>query len=666
MSRIWNFPLSLHTQNSGTGGTGLDQFSGAPYNNLAREIIQNSLDARRNENEPVVVEFHSFCTTIENVPGIDSLADYALRMYNQYSRGSSVSKEDKTVAQNAIKAIQQKKVQWLRISDFMTTGLWGSSQLEDQNTAWFAFIHGTGRNQKRKKSGGSKGLGKNAIFVNSIIRSLFVSTYAHNKKNESEEIASIGIAKLLSITDQTDKSPVPDWTQGVGYCVDDTPVAKKYNSPTNDFLNIDSSFDREAEGYGTDIFLPFFTADEDWQYCLIYETLISFMPAIYNGDLTVKITSDGPFPDLIIDAYNLVNRINDLPLSSSWRKEAKGIYDVLNSNMTQTIVYKTNKPGFEMRLLLLQSNKDGLNTVYTYRFPTKMRIQKYNPPSSAGFTGVLYIEGDEICERLRAVEDATHSKWYVNKHKDSGYERDKINEAINAVEQFIFQECSRLGTEGTAEYVNLDIAGWNSEEEISTMSPEKQEEFGLPSSEVVFDSKVDSVKNSKRPRKRKSNRIDDKGNVESEIEDIGTIGEGDKTALPPEGHNEGKGGEYHAGGGEEKFDPEKGTQIVIARRRVATVKSQMPAINPKEGLFDLIITPEKTCNDAFIEIVKSGVEGESESVTILAASSSDFEPKIVNNKIHVERLEKHQTYKVSVKLDEARNYIWEVNIDAED
>ena len=64
MGKIWHFAPSLHTQD--TGGEDSDQFPNDPINNLAREIIQNSLDARK-DDAPAVVEFHLFTTDRKSV-----------------------------------------------------------------------------------------------------------------------------------------------------------------------------------------------------------------------------------------------------------------------------------------------------------------------------------------------------------------------------------------------------------------------------------------------------------------------------------------------------------------------------------------------------------------------------------------------------------------------
>ena len=49
----WRFPPTNGGRVDGFNDPGIAHFSGSPYSSLARETIQNSLDARDNHDEPV-------------------------------------------------------------------------------------------------------------------------------------------------------------------------------------------------------------------------------------------------------------------------------------------------------------------------------------------------------------------------------------------------------------------------------------------------------------------------------------------------------------------------------------------------------------------------------------------------------------------------------------
>lgn len=662
MTKIWNFPPSNHVQNQGSAGGGTDQFSGSPLNNLAREIIQNSLDARMGE-KPVVVEFHKFKTLAEDFPGIESLFQYVLALYNQYKNNPGSDSKDIAVIKNFIESLKNKEISWLRISDFNTTGLWGSSTPSNQSTPWFAFIKGAGKNQKSDKSGGSKGLGKNAIYANSILRTMLVSTLTKNPSTGNEERASIGISKMLSLTLFEEDSGNPDWTQGIGFCVENQAEAKKYNSPSFELMQLDPEFDREALGYGTDIYVPCFPNDNEWDDIMAIESILSFLPAIIDGDLRIVFTYDDTNVVREINSYTIAK---ELIGKSKNKKEAKAVYEVLTSNQTKKIPY-TAIPGFEMTLMLLQNNLEGLNCVYEYRLPTKMKIQSENKDANVQYTGVLLIQGSEICKRLRSIEDATHSRWSVFRYKDSGYTKKEIEEALHVLDTFLTNQCRMFGSSEGSETVFLEVKGWDTEEDPFDMSIGEQTEIGLPTEEITFNMKLDSVKNPKRkPFKKKGNIIDDSGSAETNLLDIGTPGEGDKDITHPDGLNKGKGGDLHPGQKEDKYNPEVGDNLVAARRRIATINARMPSICPEDGIFDLVFVSEKTGTDAHIEILKSGIDGENETVDIKSALYNSENLVIENNKLLMGRIEKGVEYRIHLKIGESTNYVWEVNVDAED
>lgn len=662
MNKTWRFPESGRVQNKGAGTVVTDEFNNYPLNNLSREIIQNSLDARAGDKK-VIVEFHQFSTPIDCFPEIQKFAEYAMGLYNEYNKNEKTPKE-KIFVNNIIMALKGKKVNWLRISDFNTSGLWGASTPADQETPWFAFIKSAGKNQKGEMSGGSKGLGKDAIFANSILKTMFVSTLTKNLETKEEEMASIGIARLLSLTLKDECPENPDWTQGIGFYIDDEEKAKKFLSPSKELFEMDPEFDRRSMGYGTDIYLPCFSGDsEKWDEIVIREAIISFLPAIMNNDLEVVISYDSTNVKQVINSANITPFIS----GKGWgKKEAKALYNVMKSPQTKVVKYE-EKEGFEMTLMLLQDQIDGLGEVYEYRLPTKMKIISEAKNSDVIYTGILLIEGKEICKRLRSIENATHSKWSQFRWKDSGYTKQEIEEALKRVDDFISEECAKFGSRDYSDAVYYDVEGWNAEEDSVDMSVGEHKEIGLPTNEVVFDMKSDTVKNPRRkPFKKKGNVINDKGNAETDIEDTGTPGEGEGETTHPIGHNNGTGGEIRPGEKPDIYDPTKGSKIVSARRTISALEARIPSVEPSEGIFDLVFNPNKTGTDVYIELLKAGIDGETEPTTIKSAILDGQELEIVNNKIHMDKIDKGKQYRIHLKLDENINYIWEVNIDAEE
>ena len=75
MSIDWNFPGNNFGTLSGIGEAGIETFKGSPCRSLAREICQNSLDARMDPGKPVRVEFSLSYISPGDIKQFDSLRD---------------------------------------------------------------------------------------------------------------------------------------------------------------------------------------------------------------------------------------------------------------------------------------------------------------------------------------------------------------------------------------------------------------------------------------------------------------------------------------------------------------------------------------------------------------------------------------------------------------
>ena len=69
----WHFPPTNGGIGAGFNDSGVAHFAGTPMISLAREVIQNSLDARDAPNEPVNVSFEVFKTQDKTEFGCDEL-----------------------------------------------------------------------------------------------------------------------------------------------------------------------------------------------------------------------------------------------------------------------------------------------------------------------------------------------------------------------------------------------------------------------------------------------------------------------------------------------------------------------------------------------------------------------------------------------------------------
>ena len=148
----WRFPRLDGGDEQGINNGGIATFKGSElYDNLAREICQNSLDAAI-KGKTAIVEFSSFSIESKDFPDVEGFRDI-LCCCKEYA---NQVKNDKTenFFNIAIDKINSKTISMLRISDFNTTGLVGSN--------WDDLVDISGNSGKGGEKLGSFGIGKNA------------------------------------------------------------------------------------------------------------------------------------------------------------------------------------------------------------------------------------------------------------------------------------------------------------------------------------------------------------------------------------------------------------------------------------------------------------------------------------------------------------------------
>ena len=161
----WRFPPTNGGQADGFNDPGIAHFNGLPLTSLARETIQNSLDARGALRTSVHVSFELVNLSPEDI-GRDELAK-AIMACRQAAGGDPAAERG---LDSATDIIGKKAITCLRVSDCNTTGLRG-----DQ---WRMLVKMKGLSLKPgvEGAGGSHGFGKYAPFAVSDLRTVFYWT----------------------------------------------------------------------------------------------------------------------------------------------------------------------------------------------------------------------------------------------------------------------------------------------------------------------------------------------------------------------------------------------------------------------------------------------------------------------------------------------------------
>ena len=359
LSPKWNFPSNNHSQIIGIADSGVEMFKGTPIKSLAREICQNSLDARLDNAHPARLEFETFTINPKTIPDSSNLED-------AFERSRDFWKiQDSTQARNffkrALKDMNANTIKCLRISDFNTSGLTGSR--DEYNSPWCNLTKSSGASNKSGSNGGSFGIGKFAPFACSSLRTVFYSTYDVDNISASQ-----GVARLTTF-----KNKKKETTQGIGFYGCDK------NSPMYNQYSLNPNYTRPEKCTGTDIFIAGFTGETGWEHQMVASILDGFLYAIYTGSLVVDV--DGITINKEISAARIRNVLRDkatgqytivfTPMISA----QNGIMDVFMSaesqNYEASIVSATCVSCPDLKV----SNNRISNLVFTANQPLRIDIQ---------------------------------------------------------------------------------------------------------------------------------------------------------------------------------------------------------------------------------------------------------------------------------------------------
>lgn len=264
----WLFPQNDLGQDSGLHDAGVETFKGNYYRYLARETIQNSLDARdpgKDTTHPVIVKFERLEIKRDRIPDIDGFCDTLARCRDYWA----TDRKAREFFDKAVHLAQADAITTLRVSDYNTTGVIGDDA--DRTKNWYSLIRCSGSSSKYGGEGGSYGIGKNAPFATSHLRAVLYSTYTSEDNHAFQ-----GVAKLV-----THELANGGKAQSVGY------LGGSQGESVRARNHIPRQFRRDEQG--TDIFILGFKEERTWQSELELSVLENFWPAISFGDLEVHI-----------------------------------------------------------------------------------------------------------------------------------------------------------------------------------------------------------------------------------------------------------------------------------------------------------------------------------------------------------------------------------------
>jgi len=380
----WIFAKNEGGREGGFHDAGVETFKGNFDRYLARELIQNSLDARLDPNKPVHVKFQ-----IEDLKPSDLPDAKGLKLtFERCAEYWSHQKKTRLFFENAAELVSAKTIPVLRVGDYNTTGVQGSD--EDREKNWYNLIKSAGSSSKTGSEGGSFGIGKNAPFAASKMRTVLYSTY-----NKDKEHVFQGVAMLVSheLSDGTKLQPT-------GY------LGGKGGSSIRDKDEIPESLLRSK--MGTDIIVVGFPKEKNWQNDLVYSVLENFWPAIDLGDLEVTVGAEQ------ITSKNL----GELLIRFSGQEDftANMYYKAFKES---SYAFQEKLPNLRDVSLYLSTGDSELPNKVAMVRGTGMVVFMKPFRSNVRFCGVFICGNETGNKLLREMEPPKHDTWDPD-HPDKG------------------------------------------------------------------------------------------------------------------------------------------------------------------------------------------------------------------------------------------------------
>ena len=411
----WYFPPANGGVSYGFNDASQQHFRDNPWEQTIREVIQNSLDAiDTSRNGPVKVYLSEIKIPASEI-GVTDLKNHissALDSVREEENSEGIS-----FYEHAIKVLKNNEINVLAITDRNTTGL--------VDKKWKALIYHEGITNKGDLSapGGSFGIGKNAPYLVSALKTVCYSTRYLKRGREEKFIARCNIS--------SHKNPKPphEELQHIGFGTKTQLEPNTRPLPTEG-SEIYKKFRLDESGSGIFI-MGFEPKVDDWIKIAKKSIAHNFFAAIHEKKLEIFINSDSI-------NYETLDAIFE---NSKKNEFARHYYHIIrDGKITESIDTEFGK--FTLQLSL---NKDLPNTIaYINRrgmFITDARTFKDNPFYSpigkgwASYAAVVTAADDSTDQKIRKMEPPNHKS--IQHERNVGPDSKLIKSQLKEVQRKI-------------------------------------------------------------------------------------------------------------------------------------------------------------------------------------------------------------------------------------
>ena len=631
----WRFNSNGGNKVNGLETADINTFLKDSMASLAREICQNSIDAKDQSNDnPVRLEFHTFEMESAKIPGYK-------RLVQEFDHCKEYWKDDfktHTKLNKMQQELMKLSVTCLRMSDFNTTGLSGISDFTDKRSHWISLLHGSGMSEKNGATGGAKGIGKYATFTNSLFRTVFYITHTDKGEKGYEGMSYL----CTGVIPESEKGEV---TEGLGYYGSDD-----VNNPILEDLTLDDGFHgRDNNEAGTDIYILGFNNSGNWKKEIISKILESFMVAIAFGKLIVTVD------DTVINKTTLKDIVYNPDFVSG---------NTLTKTIVSQYILLSGDPEVNIDHLDIELEGEVLGTVDLYskelkgeqakyatnkcvmiRYPyMKIKDTKQITNNSMSVSALCIINNDELNKRLKAIENPQHTDWEYNRITEPEI-KDAIKNVISQMNKKIadtvfdhIQSAAANSTDNTTASEYLPASGNDDEGDVSETA-------------VVPVTKVHITPHKNKVRTAEINTsVDDPDGNGVGMDLVDDDNKGDYDINHTGGSNGGKGAGTHTGDEEGKGNKDDSGHEGFVRESTRGTSYRFFCTNKSTGTYVLMFVSLDDVANGELELDKLDIAGGKESVQIdEAINNLTGEALTVLNKKTI-KLKSKQNEKIVVKI----------------
>lgn len=530
----WKFPPLGGGEGQGFEHAGMAHFQGDLLGGLAREVIQNSLDAQLDHSKPVDVTFE-----LKNIDIRRHLCGDELRRHLIACADAANGPKAEQFFENAVGLLDDESIPFLGISDSNTTGL-GDRQ-------WKALVKRSGDSPKASVAGGSFGIGKYAPFAVSPLHTVGYWTCSQVGNERVERFQ----AKAILMSHDWTENGVEEETQGAGYygvieaCRDLEPP------------RIPAVFRRRdhrgrAVG-GTTVWIAGFRTAGAWQSEIARSVIANYFYAIDHGRLDVLIDPvDSPEdPTTALHKRSLGKAFDHLLSGTTSDRDLEYAHTFWSLQHGKPPRFQEEIGDLGVVKLWIEVREDlpsrvalirGTGMLITHRQPGLMRFRDLRD-----FAAVCVFESDEANELLREMENPAHDRFEPERLREQ--DRKRGREALGSVVKWIREKLKEVAALPRPEG-GVDL------EELSRFLPfldapgplagsdgknRREKAFGMPGA-VLLNAPIRRVRRSRLPTEAEAEGVAGEGAAHEGGAPTKPVGLGGGGGTGGSGHGDGQGG----------------------------------------------------------------------------------------------------------------------------